>query len=198
VFSESPVTTTIGGTVLSTPVQNGDTVGTNTTIITVGDLNSLMVETFVPERFSGAAQRGLRAEVRLEAFPGEIFDAEVVEVSPVLDPISRTVRIRLRFINGTIPFIDPRIKAGMFATVSLVTNTRVDVPVIPRAAVINTYGSMIVFTVNQNNTASRKEITIGLENELFLEVLSGIEVGDRVVSAGQNFLSDGDLVRIVE
>ena len=194
VFSENPVASTIAGTILSAPVRVGDTVSTQTAVYVVGDLSSLMIETFVPERFSGAARRGLSALVTLEAFPGETFAAVVEEVSPVLDPASRTLRIRLNFSGRT----DPRIKAGMFATVSLVTNTRRDVPVIPRTTVINTYGSWIVFAVNDRNIASRREITLGLENELFIEVTGGLEVGDIVVSQGQNFLSDGDLVRIVE
>jgi multidrug efflux pump subunit AcrA (membrane-fusion protein) len=65
-------------------------------------------------------------------------------------------------------------------------------------SVINTYGSWIVFVVDVNNIARRREVTLGLDNEEFLEVLEGLEVGDRVVSAGQNFLSDGDFVRVVE
>ncbi|MDR3248897.1 MAG: efflux RND transporter periplasmic adaptor subunit [Treponema sp.] len=192
-YSESPVVTTIGGTVLSAPLNPGDTVGLSTAVYVIGDLSNLVVETFVPERFSNAARRGLGAEVSLEALPGELFPATVNEVSPVLDPASRTLRIRLRFNNR-----DARIRAGMFATVSLVTNTRRDVPVIPRGAVINTYGSWIVFVVDERNIARRREVTLGLENETLLEVLEGLELGDRVVSAGQNFLSDGDPVRIVE
>jgi multidrug efflux pump subunit AcrA (membrane-fusion protein) len=86
----------------------------------------------------------------------------------------------------------------MFATVSLVTNSRQDVPVIPRASVINTYGSWIVFVVDERTIARRREITLGLENETLIEVLDGLEIGDRVVSAGQNFLTDGDPVRIVD
>ena len=195
IYSESPVTTTIGGTILSAPVRVGDTVSTNTAVYVVGDLSSLMVETFVPERFSGSVRRGLNAQVSLEAFPGEVFPALVEEVSPVLDPASRTLRIRLRFANNAI---DSRIKAGMFATVSLVTNTRRNVPVIPRKAVINTYGSWIVFSVDGRNIASRRELSLGMENEEFIEVTGGLEVGDVIVSQGQNFLSDGDLVRIVE
>jgi RND family efflux transporter MFP subunit len=194
VYSESPVVSTISGTVLSVPVLTGDTVSTQTAVYVVGDLSTLMVETFVPERFSNAARRGLSAEVLLEAFPGEIFPAVVEEVNPVLDPSSRTLRIRLLFVGS----IDPRIKAGMFATVSLVTNTRRDVPIIPRGSVISTYGSWIVFTVDDQNMAHRREISLGLENEDFIEVVHGLEIGDVVVSQGQNFLSDGDLVRIVE
>jgi multidrug efflux pump subunit AcrA (membrane-fusion protein) len=198
IYSESPVLSTIGGTILQTPVQRGDTVTTQTAIVVLGDLASLMVETFVPERFSNAAQKGLSAQVFLQAFPGETFQAVVEEVSPVLDPASRTLRIRLRFTGGSVNGVDPRIKAGMFATVSLVTNTRRDVPVIPQGSVINTYGSWIVFTVDEQNIASRREISLGLENESFVEVITGLEAGDMVVIAGQNFLSDGDLVRIVE
>jgi multidrug efflux pump subunit AcrA (membrane-fusion protein) len=194
VYSESPVVAPIGGTVLQAPAHRGDTVSTQTAVYVVGDLSSLMVETFVPERFSGAAQRGLKAQVFLEAFPGEIFEAAVEEVSPVLDTASRTVRIRLGFSGQ----MDPRIKAGMYATVSLVTNTRRNVPVIPRTSVINTYGSWIVFIVDENNIARRRVISLGLENENYVEILDGLEPGDKVVSAGQNFLTDGDPVRIVE
>jgi RND family efflux transporter MFP subunit len=193
VYSLSPVVSTIGGTVLSAPLNPGDTVSTQSTVYIVGDLSKLVVETFVPERFSNAARKGLAALVSLEALPGESFPATVSEVSPVLDPASRTLRIRLQFNQR-----DPRIRAGMFATVSLVTNTRRDVPVIPRTSVINTYGSWIVFVADEQNIARRRVITLGIENETAVEVLSGLEIGERIVSAGQNFLSEGDLVRIVD
>jgi multidrug efflux pump subunit AcrA (membrane-fusion protein) len=192
-YAESPVISTISGTVLSVPANLGDTVSVSTAVYVIGDLTNLVVETFVPERFSNAAQRGLGALVSLEALPGETFAATVSEVSPVLDPASRTLRIHLHFNQ-----MDSRIRAGMFATVSLVTNTRRDVPVIPREAVINTYGSWLVFVIDGRNTARRRTITLGLENENSIEVLEGLELGDRVVSAGQNFLSDGDPVRIVD
>jgi multidrug efflux pump subunit AcrA (membrane-fusion protein) len=192
-YAASPVLSTVGGTVLSVPVNLGDTVSPSSVIYVVGDLSNLVVETFVPERYSNVARRGLGAMVSLEALPGETFPVTVQEVSPVLDPSSRTLRIRLRFNQR-----DSRIRAGMFATVTLATNTRQDVPVIPRDALINTYGSWVVFVVDSTGIARRRVITLGLENETFVEVESGLEVGDRVVSVGQNFLSDGDPVRIVE
>jgi RND family efflux transporter MFP subunit len=192
VYSRSPVVSTISGTILDAPVNSGDTLTVQTPVYVIGDIASLLVETFVPERFSTAARKGLTAEVSLEALPGTLFNMVVDEISPVLDPASRTLKIHLRFTRQ-----DPHIRAGMFATVSLVTNTRKDVPVIPRGAVINTYGSWIVFIVNERNIAARREIFLGLENEQFIEVISGLEVGDQVVTAGQNFLSDGDPVRVV-
>jgi membrane fusion protein, multidrug efflux system len=193
VYSRSPVVSTVSGTVIQAPFSIGDTLTTQSAVYIVGDLSSLLVETFVPERFVASVKQGMRAQLKLEAIVGESFDAEVIEINPVLDPASRTLRIRMRFVNP-----DPRIKAGMFATISLVTNRKVDVPVIQRTSVINTYGSWIVFVVDENSLARRREVTLGLENEDFFEILGGLNLGDKVVSAGQNFLSDGDPVRVVD
>jgi len=199
VYRHSPVISTISGTVIQTPYSIGDTVSAQSALYVLGDLSALRVETFIPERFVSSIKQGLGATIFFEAIPGETFLAAVDEVSPVLDPASRTLRIRLRFVDQKgKAVIDPRIKAGMFATISLVTRTRTNVPVIPRNSVINTYGSWIVFIVDENNIARRHTVELGIENENLFEVLNGVNLGDRVVSAGQNFLSDGDPVRIVE
>ncbi|MDR2134566.1 MAG: efflux RND transporter periplasmic adaptor subunit [Treponema sp.] len=198
VYSWSPVVSTISGTVLQAPFSVGETLSTQSAVYVVGDLSELRVETFVPERFVSSVRPGLSAQVSFEAIPGETFGAVVDEVSPVLDPASRTLRIRLRFAGDSPGRVDGRIKAGMFAALSLVTNTRSGVPVIPRSSAINTYGSWIVFTVDENSIARRHTVELGLENETLFEVVSGVKPGDRVVSQGQNFLSDGDPVRIVE
>jgi RND family efflux transporter MFP subunit len=167
-------------------------------VYVVGDLSELAVETFVPERFSTAVERGMTALVSFDALPEKRFPALVDEVSPVLDSASRTLRIRLRFADSPgSGRPDPRVRAGMFATVSLVTNSRNNVPVIPRNAVINTYGSWIVFTL-RGDRAERREISLGLEGEEFVEVIGGLEEGEMVVTAGQNFLSDNDPIRVVE
>jgi multidrug efflux pump subunit AcrA (membrane-fusion protein) len=193
VYSLSPVISTVSGTVLNAPYSVGDTLTTQSGIYVVGDLSSLLVETFVPERFTASVTQGMRAELWFEAISAQTFSAEVIEINPVIDPVSRTLRIRLRFLRP-----DPRIRAGMFASISLVTNRKVNVPVIQRTSVINTYGSWIVFVVDENNTARRREVTLGIDNEDFFEVLGGVGMGENIVSAGQNFLSDGDPVRIVD
>jgi RND family efflux transporter MFP subunit len=198
VYSQSPVVSTITGTILQTPVNPGDTVSAQTVIYVVGDLAALAVETFVPERFSTNVRLGLPALVSFEAMPNENFAALVDEVSPVLDPASRTLRIRLRFVPGPSGRIDSRIKAGMFGTVNLVTNSRRNVPVIPRSSAINTYGNWIAFVIKEDNTVERRVLTLGLETETTLEVLEGLAAGDLIVTAGQNFLSDGDTVRIID
>jgi RND family efflux transporter MFP subunit len=197
-YSQSPVVSTVSGTILQAPVNQGDTVSGQTVICVVGDLSALVVETFVPERFSTRIRPGLPAAVSFEAMPYESFAAQVDEVSPVLDPASRTLRIRLRFTPEPPGRLDSRIRAGMFGTVNLVTDSRRNVPVIPRSAAINTYGTWIAFVVREDNTVERRSLALGLEEEAALEVVEGLAPGERVVTAGQNFLSDGDTVRIVD
>ncbi|MCL1814408.1 MAG: efflux RND transporter periplasmic adaptor subunit [Treponema sp.] len=198
-FFLNPVVSTVSGVVVSVPVSAGDTLQTNSVICVVGNLGDLRVETYVPERYSVSVRRFLPAQVSFEAMPGETFAAEIDELSPVLDPASRTLRIRLRILPNSSGRVDPRILPGMFATVSLVTESRKDVPVIPRPVLIHTYGSWIVFVVPENSAAARRrEVTLGLEDETMVEILAGLEYGERVVIEGQNFLTDGDPVRIVE
>jgi multidrug efflux pump subunit AcrA (membrane-fusion protein) len=196
-FFASPVTSPVSGTVLFVPVPVGDTVQTSTALCVVGDISRLRLETFVPERFSVNMRIGLPAQVSFEAMPGEYFSAEVDEMSPVLDPASRTRRVMLRFTDGA----DPRIMAGMFASLSLVTNSRSGIPVIPRQSLINTYGSWIVFVVEDSGggtAARRREVERGLENEESVEITGGLEIGETIVVEGQTFLSDGDPVRPVQ
>ncbi|MDR1324749.1 MAG: efflux RND transporter periplasmic adaptor subunit [Treponema sp.] len=193
-YSRSPVISTASGTVIQTPpVVLGDSVTASTPIYVLSDLNNLLLETYVPERYVLSIRKGLPALVTLAAIPNETFDATVDEISPTLDAASRTLKIRLRFSQP-----DTRIRAGMFATVSLVTDIHDNVLVIPRAALINTYGTWVVFTVDEGNVAHRREIELGLESESIVEIVAGLSQGERVVSAGQNFLSDGDTVSVVE
>jgi multidrug efflux pump subunit AcrA (membrane-fusion protein) len=193
IFQSSPVRATIAGTILQLPFGTGEQVASSQVIAVIGDLSKLAVETYIPERFTAAMRPGLAAEVFFDSLPGETFTATIAELSPVIDPASRTLRIRLRFRRA-----DSRVKSGMFATISLVTASRANIQVLPREAVINTYGSWIVFVLENNSTVRRREITLGMENETLVEVISGLTPGEIVVYSGQNFLSDGDNVRVIE
>ncbi|MDR2149683.1 MAG: efflux RND transporter periplasmic adaptor subunit [Spirochaetaceae bacterium] len=191
-YNPISIPSTASGTVLQVLINPGDLVG-NGALIAVGDTADVFVETFVPERFSVLTKTALPALVWFEAMPGETFAAAITEVSPVLDPATRTLRIRLRFAAG-----DSRIRPGMFATVSLVIGSHENVPVVPRSSIINTYGNWIAYVVTSSTTAERRIVKTGFETEDYIEIISGLVPGERVVTAGQTFLSDGDPVRVVE
>ena len=192
-YSASPVTAAIGGTVTAVSYTRGDTISTQTPVATVSDLSFLKIETSIPERYVGKLRKGLSADIELEAFPGEIFQGEILSLDSTLDTASRTLGVELRITSH-----DQRIKAGMFADIKLYIEQRNDVPIVPLEAVTDYREQETAFVVNQENTAERRVLTLGLEGEDYVEVVSGIELGEMVVIQGQNFLGDGDPVRIVE
>ncbi|MDC7225664.1 MAG: efflux RND transporter periplasmic adaptor subunit [Spirochaetales bacterium] len=192
-FSESEVYSTISGTVLTVNVRVGDKVTSNTAVITIGDLSKLKLKTYIPEKYTGNLRIGLPAEVSFAAFPETNFDASVSTIAPVLDPASRTVEVELELENSS-----EKIKSGMFASIRLVTDQVENVVTVPASAVFEYYGDNTVFVIKEDSTVERKNIDIGMSTVELIEIKSGLDEGDIVVTAGQSLLKDGSKVRIAE
>jgi multidrug efflux pump subunit AcrA (membrane-fusion protein) len=192
-YSLSPVYAPISGTVVSNPLTVGSTVSTGTTLLTLAAAGSVEIEAAIPEREVGQLRTGLRADVFLEAFPGEVFTAEVIRLSPVLDPVSRTKQIVLRFIRE-----DPRINPGMFARIKLNTRTYQKVVSIPEEAIVENRGMTVVYVLSDDGAqVSMREIEAGVSVDGETEIKSGLASGEEVVIQGQQFLTDGARVRVI-
>ena len=191
-YSLSPVYAPISGTVTSTPMAVGSTVSTSTAITNISVMDKLEIELLVPEREVGQLKEGLKAEVQLEAFPGESFSATVVRVSPVVDPSSRTKKVVLHFDKN-----DNRINSGMFAKVKLNTRTYPDVVTIPADALVETRGSTYVYVMDGVDKVQLREVVAGVNVDDFLEIKTGVNQGDTIVTQGQQFLTDGASVRVI-
>jgi multidrug efflux pump subunit AcrA (membrane-fusion protein) len=196
-YSLSPVYAPVSGLVVSNPAAVGSAVTTASPLLTIASSGSLEIEAMIPEREVGQLRVGLRAEVRLEAFPGEVFQAELARLSPVVDPASRTKNIVLRFIRE-----DPRINPGMFARIKLNTRVYENVISIPQDAVVENRGSAAVFVLAEESgegisRVSMREVSPGVTVDGEVEIKSGLDAGDKVVVQGQQFLSDGAAVRVL-
>jgi multidrug efflux pump subunit AcrA (membrane-fusion protein) len=190
-YSLSPVYAPISGTVVSNPLSIGSTVSTATTLLTLAAAGSVEIKAAIPEREVGQLRTGLRSDVFLEAFPGEVFAAEVIRLSPVLDPVSRTKQIVLAFTRE-----DPRINPGMFARIKLNTRTYEGVVSIPEEAVVESRGTTVAYVVAEE-TAQVREIETGVSVDGEVEIKSGLDPGEAVVVQGQQFLSNGAKVRVI-
>ncbi|MDT8297977.1 MAG: efflux RND transporter periplasmic adaptor subunit, partial [Spirochaetaceae bacterium] len=82
-YALSPVKARVTGTVTSVHMDRGDAVNPQTPVVTIGDLNRLQVKTAIPERFISRIRLGMPAEVRLEAWPGQVIKLKVNEINPV-------------------------------------------------------------------------------------------------------------------
>lgn len=196
IFALSPVLAPVSGMVVSNPLPVGSTVSTGTPLMTIAVGGQLEIEARLPEREIGQLRTGLNAEIRLEAFQGETFAATVTQVSPVVDPLSRTKTIVMRFDTD-----DPRISSGMFARVRLNTRTFEDVISIPQQALVERRGVMVVYVLHDDDDGSSnvemREVVTGANISGEVEIQSGLVPGEAVVVQGQQFLADGAAVRVL-
>jgi multidrug efflux pump subunit AcrA (membrane-fusion protein) len=197
VYSMRPVYAPVSGTVISNPAAVGSTVSAGSALLSIAADGAVEVEALIPEREVGQLRTGLQAEVRLEAFPGEVFSAELIRLSPIVDSVSRTKKITLRFVKD-----DRRINPGMFARIRLNTRTYQNVVSIPQEATVEHRGTPVVFvldgiTLDGMPQVAMREVTLGVTIDGEVEVKSGLETGEVVVVQGQQFLTDGASVRVI-
>lgn len=191
-FVASPVRSPISGTVVAAPGRVGQTVSMSTPVLRISRTNELEVVTRVAERFISKVEVGLDAAVRLDAYPEERFGATVSELSPVVDPATRTLEVKLRFDEA-----DRRLKAGMFASVRIITEEKEGIVKVPADCLVSRFGETFVFVVN-DGVAERRVVTPGIEVDNILEIVSGLEAGEQVVYQGQSLLEDGAGVRVID
>jgi RND family efflux transporter MFP subunit len=146
----------------------------------------------VPERDIDRVAAGLRADVEVVAFPGEVFTGGVERLSPVVDPLSRTREARIRIDNPELT-----LKPGMFGDVRIIVRSTADVPVIPLTAVIERGDREVVFLAEEGR-AVEVEPDFDIRTDERVSALSGLAPGDRVVVIGQQNLEDGDPVSVTE
>lgn len=189
-YALNPVYAPIGGTITKMPVKQGATVSMNTVLTTIGDVENLQIRASVPERYVASLKNGLKADIMLEAYPDAVFTATVVRVAPVVDSVSRTKEVTLNFDQ-----VDSRINAGMFAKVKLFTNVYDTAVVIPASAVLEKSGKKYIYIVNSDNTVSEREVVLGNTVDNVVQLLSGVNEGEKMVVEGMRVLGNGSAVK---
>jgi multidrug efflux pump subunit AcrA (membrane-fusion protein) len=189
-LSENVITAPFDGVISAVHVRPGDLATPRSPLLELYAPHSLVIRFSVPEAHSAAMRPGRRLRVTLDALVGKTFSAEVVRVYPQLDESmrTRTVEAKLTESAEMVPY--------MFARLSLELK-RADVAVLAPAEAVLTApdGERYVFAVDQGK-ARRHVLEIGIEQDQTVQVLSGLEPGQRIVVAGQAALRDGQAVRL--
>jgi HlyD family secretion protein len=182
------VTSPVNGFVARRAVDPGAFVSQNAPVADVVDITRVRLVANVVERDLKELQSGDPTRVEVDAFPGETFRGRIARVSPVLDPATRTAQIEIE-----IPNTDFRLKPGMYARVGIITSTKKDALVVPSDAVIDLGGRRGVF-LPQSNQAVFRAVQIGTEEQDTVEILAGVQEGDKVITTGAAALRDGDRI----
>lgn len=187
------VTSPISGTITAMPVDEGATVAPSVPIAKIGRLDDLEIHSYVPERYISRVRTGMRAEIHLEAYPAVRFGARIVELSPVVDPVSRTMQITLTFDS-----YDRRVKSGMYASVMIRTETKTNTVLIPTDAILTRFGGTVVFVIADDGRVRLQPVTEGIRRGGVAEIVEGLAGDEEIVVAGQSLLEDGSEVRVVK
>lgn len=192
-YKNSPIKAPVAGTITSFPYNIGQTVAASMTVGKISSTGTLEVKTNVAERFVSRISMNEKAELTFDAYPGETFPAILVEIDPVLDTSSRTLGIKLVQTPS-----DSRLKAGMYARIKLVTDTKKNTIVIPSNVIVTRNDEDIVYIVDSmTNTVKASPVKRGIRVDDKQEIQMGIAPGDLVVIKGQALLSDGAKVNVV-
>ncbi len=192
-FVASPVKSPIAGTVIEIPAQIGATISPAVPIAKVSKTTDVQIMTFISERFISKVRLRLKALLRFEAYPDERFQAWVSEISPVVDPQSRTLEIRLNLNR-----LDRRIKPGMFAEVKIIIEKKEGIVKIPADCLVKRYGGYYVFVVKDGTEVEKRKVTPGIEIDSKLEIVEGLAPDEEIVIRGQTLLEDKAKVKVIE
>ena len=186
VLQRVPYTAARDGIIAHLGVREGIFVTPATEVLSVANLDAVWVIAEVLERQVDWVEAGLPATVRLEHRPDAPLEAMVDYVYPELDPVSRTLRVRLRLDNP-----DRALRPNMYARVQLAGRGVRSIVHVPRSAVIRSSEGSRVIVQDDEGRFSQRDVLVGIESGDRVAIRRGLAEGERVVVSGQ-FLIDSE------
>jgi len=172
----------IDGIVVERNATVGASVGTDANLFKIIDLSRVWIDADVFEKDLPRVRTGQEVKLRVTAFPESTFSGKVILINSVVDPDTRTVKVRTEVANP-----DGRLKPDMFANVQIVTDVNRAAISIPQSAVLDDEGKSIVF-VAEGDGYKKRQVQPGIQNNGRVEVVDGLTPGDKVVVKGNYLL----------
>jgi len=183
----SPLT----GVVIRRHVQAGAFSKAGAAIFTVADVSTLLAKAVVGEAQIAELTLGKSVNVKVDALKGQEFKGRVTRLSPAASVPTRTFTAEV-----SIPNPGEQIKVGMFANADIVGQERKNVLTVPESALVMREDQKTVFVVAEENRVVQKVLKLGDAAGGYVEVLSGVKEGERIIVAGQHKLKDGASIRL--
>lgn len=183
---KSPLT----GTVVERTVTPGQSVGGDVgqVLFTVADLERLQVVADVYERDLALVKVSQVARVNVEAYPSTDFGAVVASIGDVVDPNTRTIKVRAWVDNQ-----EQKLKPEMFARLRLDVGDALPFLAIPKEAVVEIDGKHFVYLVEAGDKFVKKEVKVSSVSAEFVRVLEGLTPGERIVTKGAVLVKGQDV-----
>lgn len=177
---------TVNGIVSVLGVREGMNIGPQTNIMTLVNLSDVWMTVEIFEDQIALVKLGQKVEASFPGYPGKIWHGEVAFIYPQLDSVTHTLKIRLHFKNA-----DFLLKPNMYAYVTLFTDPIQNALSIPTSALILLSSGAHVIVDQGNGNFKPQPVTIGIESGDRTQIISGLSVGQKVVTSAQ-FLIDSE------
>jgi HlyD family secretion protein len=188
-LSNTVITAPVDGFIGKRTLDPGASVGVNTSFISVVDIRTVRLVINVVEKDLRRIHQGIAADVEVDAYPGEHFSGRVARLAPILDPATRTAQVEIEIPNPQF-----RLKPGMYARVRFTVEKHENALVVPTMAVVDIQGKLGVWVPGEGDQPSFQPVTIGIEQQEFTELTSGVTEGQKVISTGAAALREGDRI----
>jgi membrane fusion protein, heavy metal efflux system len=167
------------GIVIKAEVAEGETVDTERELLAIADLSTVWVQGDVYEKDIASIRQGQDVKVLANAYPGQTFTGKLTYLSDILDPQTRTAKVRCEMPN-------PKglLKLEMFATIHIPTGARRNALMIPAAAVQQIDNESVVFVEIAENKFEKRKVEPGTNSDGWAEIKSGLKAGEKVVAQG--------------
>jgi len=175
----------LSGIVLEKMVLDGTYITPGMNLYRIADLSRVWIIADIYEFEAPIVKIGQEALVTFAYEPGVSIRASVIYIYPVLDPMTRTIKVRLAAENPEL-----KLKPEMFSNVEIMAATGARLT-IPTEALIDSGPRKIVYVEKKPGTYEMRQVTLGVRGETYVEVLKGVGKGERVVTSG-NFLIDSE------
>jgi cobalt-zinc-cadmium efflux system membrane fusion protein len=186
---EVPIRAPLGGTVIERLASAGTAVTPGTPLLVISDLSRVWVTAEIDEQLLGRVVVGGTAAISAAAYPGERFTGRLTAIGDVVNPATRRVTLRIE-----VPNPDRRLKPQMFVTVALGGAAPRRVLVVPARAVQSMEGEQVVFVRTPVDRFERRRVVTGADIADDVEILSGVNEGDVIATAGA-FLLKSELLK---
>ena len=183
-YEEGFIRSPISGNIAKVMVDVGSMVTPQTPVAIVMDYSRVNVSFNLAEKNMGCIGKNDKVVVRIDAMPEQSFTGVVTELTPVVDPMTRTLGVKASVKNAK-----KTLRPGMTARVTINLGEKNNVIVVPRDALLDGY----LFVVT-DSTAERRDVVPGLIGDKYAEIIGGLNDGERVVIVGQQRLAGGEKV----
>lgn len=202
-LGDATIKAPISGIIGTRYYEAGDMANPAMPLVTIVQMDRVKITFNATEEDLGKLQTGQAAKVFVKSYTNQVFEGKITKISPVLDPLTRMAKVEVIIKNP-----DKKLKPGMYARIEVVTGVIKNTIVVPRHTTIESttlekvngketvIKNYYVFVADSSKAKQRK-LDVLYVNHVNIAVISGLEIGEKLITLGQNYLRDGLPISIV-